>query len=224
MGFNGYGNLLCQGAAAMKWQSEPPPAVQSSKETRLEWLIRSFRRISDWTLSHVVTEENPHPQYLKQGYGGILRSTPTTGLGALSTTPTFIGPTAYDSVLSDAPVDVQQLLTNGTLVIDSTGTWGISWGITAEIVPITANASNTIALATYNVTDSVLGDRPSYFTIPRYGEAIGMGPNFVPIKVDDTLVGKEFGLAIWILNASPAVTITDLISLDFHAIRVGNGT
>lgn len=207
----------------MRWQPESPPAVNVSDETKLEWLIRSFRKLSDWTFSHTLIEEDPHPQYLQQGYGGILRTAPTTGLGSLSTTPTFIGPSAYDAVMADNPVDVQQLLANGTLVLDSIGIWGISWGITAEITPITANASNTIALASYNVTDSVLGDQPSYFTVPRYGETIGMGPNFVPVKIDDTLVGKEFGLAMWILNATPAITMTDLISLDFHAIRVGNG-
>lgn len=202
----------------IKWTPELQPRVQADQRTWMEWIVRNLEKLSRWTASH-LSNADPHPQYALEGYGGIYLSSPVVTIGALTTTPTLIGGAAYDSELAPNPVDVIQDTTNGTLTILSKGIWMFSAVVTGEITPNTANSSNTIEVAAYNVTDGVLGDQPVYFTVPRYGETF-VNSLSVPFRVTDNEVNKQFGLAIWIRNASPAITVTQLTGCDLHVIRV----
>ncbi len=162
---------------------------------------------------------NPHPQYLQKGYGGLFLSSPWVTLIDLTTTPAPIGGDAYDSVLTPNPVGVTQDLANGRLTINEQGLWVLYVSVIGVIVQVTSNASNTIALAAYNFTDGVLGNQPTYFTVPRYGETFSVS-QCVPLRVDAAVVGKEFVLAVWTLNATPSIDITEITAVNFHVSRV----
>lgn len=203
----------------MSWTPELQPGILSTDETKMEWLVRSFRKLSIWTSSHLAENEDPHPQYVMEGYGGIFRGTPVTWVGGLSTSWLVIGGYAYDSELSPNPKGVTQDAANGQLTVNETGLWTLSITLTAEITPVTSNAANTVLLTLWDVNAASPGDQPASFVVPRYGEDIYI-PFSVPIRITDSDINKPFALAIATKYATPAIIITDLVAIDFHLTRV----
>lgn len=153
------------------------------------------------------------------GYGGIYRSTPTAFVGSLTTSPLVIDGYAYDAELSSNPIGVTQDLTAGTLTVNDAGIWHVSVTFTGDIVPVTANASNTVVLGRYNVTDSAIGDQLSYFTVPRYGEDLNFSLS-VPIALSIAEINKEHALAIWVKYETPTITLTNIIAIGFHLTKI----
>ena len=206
----------------MTWVPELPPNATTTRQTLLEWLLRSFRRVSQWTANHIATTENPHLQYVRAGYGGIYLSSPVaTGGLILPSSPTKIPAAAYNSTLTNNPIGVTQGLLNGSLVINEPGIWMITVSARGEFDPISANNANTIAVALYNETDGVLGNQPALFTVPRYGETFDVS-HTVPVEFSSTEIGKTFSMYIWHYLGVDIIDITDWIATDFHAVRVSN--
>lgn len=203
----------------MKWNPELQPGEGASERTKMEWAIRSFRKISEWTASHLSRGEDPHPQYAKEGYGGIYLSAPYSTTIALTTSWQIIGGAAYDSELSPTPVGVTQDAAAGTITVEESGIWTVYASVIADIIPVTANASNTVELTIYDTVAGAPGDQPITFTVPRYGESIN--PSLaVPVRITGADVGNPFALAIRTRSATPAITVIDIVSVDFHAVRV----
>lgn len=205
----------------MKWVPELQPRAEASSREVLEWLVRTFRTLSNWSLSDQLRQDNALEAHIDGtvGYGGISRLTPIVWVGGLSTSWMVIGGYAYDTVLSSAPKGVTQDATNGRLTITEAGLWQLSVTLTAQIVSVTSDAANTILLTLYNITDAVVGDQPSAFVVPRYGEDINFALS-VPVAITAAEVGKEFGLAISIKYPTPAITVTDLVAIDLHVTKI----
>jgi hypothetical protein len=202
-----------------KWNPELQPRDGVSESSKMEWLVRSYRKISEWTSSHIAVSGDPHPQYSLEGFGGIYSSAPYAATIALTTSWQVIPGAAYDDVLTPNPIDVTQDITNGQLTINETGIWMVTINVTADIIPITANASNTVELAVYDVNSTSVSDKPLVDTVARYGEVIAPGGT-TPIRITDAEIGRPLALAIRQRYATPAVTINEIISVSFHAVRV----
>ncbi len=202
----------------MKWTPDITPAYESAKRTVVEWIDRQFRGIGNWTNGHVNIQDDPHPQYAREGYGGIYLSSPLATTLVLTTSWQVIGSTAYDSELSPSPVEVTQDLTNGEITLNDVGIWTATLLLTADIIPVTANDSNTVELGLYDTVAGTVSDQPFPFTVPRYGESINIGGS-VPLRITSSEVGVPYALAIRARKSTPTITIDEIVGTDFHAIR-----
>lgn len=173
-----------------------------------------------WHMDGHLLAQDPHKMYGLRGGGGLELDAPVTGLGVLTTTPTKIPGTAYSGEIAVDPIGMEQDLTNGRLRLLDDGLWYFTANFTGVIIPVTANASNRVNLVIYNETDGMMGEQPSFFVVPRYGDAIDINVGSL-FRVTESLVNKWFSLYIWVEYATPAIDVTDLLSLELSVFRTG---
>lgn len=194
-----------------KWLDELPPRDDIERRGLMEWLIRSFQSLSLWS-------ESTHAR----GYGGMGLSQPydIVDFPLPVDPPEILDGNSYDTVLTPNPIGIAQDLAEGRLIPQQEGIWMITASVTAEITPNTANSANTIALGIWDETLNQIGDRPFYFTVPRYGESFTIGGS-VPFRITSDIIGHKFGLAMWVLSPTPMITVERVIATDFHLTRLG---
>ena len=205
----------------MKWIPEITPQVQSSRETIMEWLNRSYRKISDWTSSHLNIEEDPHPQYVPKGYGGLVLSAPFTPGTPIVLTTSFQKIAGFDQEVVANPVDVEGDIPNDRFRVRQSGSWVFNFNAVGEITPFTGNVAQTIEIAVYNET-LALSTLVGFHAVPRYADIFDIpvsGMTDVPVSA----IGVDDWISLWVRQryATPAISITTLIDLEMSCNRVG---
>lgn len=192
----------------MTWQPELQPRLGAPDKTIMEWLTRSFRKISDWSKTRVPA-----------GSGSLYLASPVTVNQALTTT--FVKLTAFDTEMDGLGIEVDKA--NHTMAIKERGRWYWEFRASGVITPFSTNAPQTIEISLYNETQNtsyVIG----YFSVPRYSEVFTI--NTATLKPVPTIQGAyAIGdvVSLWIRQryATPAITVQTLEELEMSAFRVG---
>jgi hypothetical protein len=195
----------------MKWNPELQPRDNAEPRETKEWLVRSFRKISEW--SRIV---------VKSGYGGIYLSAPTTLTTPVNLTTSFQKILGFDTALPSQGIEVD-LPGDRIRVVDS-GKWLLNFSAVGEIVPFSTNVAQTIEVAAYNETKAV-SHIVGYHPVPRYTDVFDVslsGQRPIPFG---TPTGTDTGdwVSLWIRqrNATPAITINTLQELEISGSRAG---
>lgn len=194
----------------MTWKPELPPDAETSRRTRMEWLVRSFRKISQWS-----------QRVLLKGHGGLYLSTPTALSPPIVLTTTFQKIIGFDMEVNPNPIGVGLDVAASKIQIKEPGVWFFDFAAVGEIVPFSVNQPQTIEVAIYNETkgtSSIVG----YHPVPRYSDVFD-----VSLAGQRTVPGTNFDINDWlslwirIRYATPAVTVNTTEDLEISAFKVG---
>lgn len=193
----------------MIWKPEPQPNAAVDERTKMEWLVRSFRKLSSWSSTRV-----------NAGYGGLYLSAPTTLSPPIVLTTTWQKIVGFDSLITDSPIGMQCDLPNNRVRITEKGIWESSFHAAGEITPFTVNSPQTIESAIYNETTGAV-HLISYHPVPRYSDVFEIsltGQREAP----GPIVGLNEWMSLWVRAryASPAITITTAEDLEISLFRV----
>lgn len=197
----------------MTWKTEGTTSVRETEESRLEWLLRNFRKLSQWSGTRVAA-----------GYGGIIISSPITLSPPVTLTTTFQKLTAFDQLVTQDPIGVIQDLANDRIAVTEPGAWVFEFAAVGEITPFTTNQAQTIEVAAYNEdkgTSVIVG----YHPVPRYSEVFDVGlagMRITPSPYGLVDLGDYFSLWIRIRNAAPVITVNTVEDMEISVFRVSS--
>lgn len=193
----------------MTWTPEPQPNVKETDQSKMEWLVRSFRKLSQWSRTRVPI-----------GHGGMTIAGPVAPAKVLTTTYQKV--LAFDKAMPQ--VALTSDLANHRSRIDERGIWFFYFEAAGEITPFSANAPQTIEVAVYNETKGV-PYLVGYFSVPRYTDVFAVSAGGQVEIPGPDVNGYEIGdwISLWmrIRYATPAITVTTLEQLELSAFRVG---
>ena len=191
----------------MRWVRESVPSEGYTRSALLEWLDRSFRKLSDWT-----TTAQSH----FEGYGGVELSAPL--VTSISVTTTAQKLTVFDQGATTNPEDVTQDLANDRIIINAPGIWVGLLKLSGRVTSSSANTNRTFVANLYNENTSSLLDAPFFSPVPRYGETVGVGVTTL-LEVTAATVGIPISVYVYTLGSTIQLTQIDVIELS--AFRVG---
>ena len=193
----------------MIWKPELQPNVKEGEARKLEWLVRSFRKLSQ-------RSETVQPL----GHGGLFLTAPIVLGTPITLTTSFQKITGFESVINENNVGTLLDLSNDRMAVSERGVWDWKFSGVGEITPFTGNVAQTIELAVYNETDLnslIVG----YHAVPRYSDVFSVvlsAQRSSPGPLADT---GDF-LSLWIRQraATPVISINAIQELEISATRV----
>lgn len=196
----------------MVWIPEQQPIVEPPARRLLEWLARSFQKISDW--SRTVTP---------LGHGGLYLTAPVTPPAPITLTQTYQKISAFDAVISDPPVGITQDLANDRIAISEAGMWVWSLMGVGQITPFAANDAITIELSAYNETTGQALLVGYQAVPPRDADAFSIS-RVALRETPGSLVSVGDYISIWIRQrqaGAPQLVVNVIDDLELSCVRVG---
>ena len=193
----------------MTWKPEGTTSVRESEESRLEWIQRNFRKLSQWS-----------GRWVQQGYGGMYLSETLVLPTPLVLTTTFQQLIYFDTPCSDAPVGIESDLSQSHMRLTEGGVWLLMFEAAGHITPFSSNVGQSIEFASKNETTGVFNTF-GHSAIPRDSEVFHS--SVTQLRHFRRVAGDWTSLWIRLQNATPSVSVTEIDELEISGCRVGQG-